>query len=93
MTSKCYTVKLIAKLLTIAVVMFIAYICHSMAPAISNELALTQMQNSNAALVFMDARVKIGTIVSVISYSIALVLSYGIVRDTYNFVKTINTEN
>lgn len=71
----------------------IAAIGQSMSPVISNELALTQMQNDNAMFVAMNAYNKIKPIFNTLYSCVILWFVYTLGRDTYKFVKTIHTNN
>ena len=91
---KQFVKRMITKIVVFVIMMIIiSGLMYPVGAVISNELALTQMQNDNAMFVAMSAYSQIKTIIG-IAYSGAIILFvYTLVRDTYKFVKTINTEN
>lgn len=92
--TKQFVKKTIRRMMIFAIVMFIvAAISQSMSPVISNSLALTQMQNDNVMFVVMDTYNRIKPIFNALYSCVILWFVYTLGRDTYKFVKTINTEN
>lgn len=82
----------VRKIVIFAVLMFIvAAIAQSISPLVTNELALTQMQNSNEMYVLMNTYTKIRPIANTIFNTIIYVFVGIIIRDIYDFVK-INKE-
>ena len=72
------------------IMIVVSAISQSLAPVITNELALTQMENSNELFILMNTYNKIKPIFNAL-YSCAIlwfVLTLG--RDTYKFAKSIN---
>ena len=59
---------------------------------ISNELALTQMQNSNEMFAIMNTYFKVRSVFKFVYAGITLWFTGTIARDIYKFVKTINAE-
>ena len=89
---KLFVKKTIVKTSVFAFIMFvIAALVQSASPLVSNELALTQMQNSNEMYVLMNTYNKIRPIVNVVYAGIVALFVYTLGRDTSKFVKTINT--
>lgn len=68
-------------------------ITQAMSPVITNEIALTQMQNSNEMFVLMDTYSKFRPVVNLIFAGVIVWFTYTIGRDVYKFVKTINPKN
>lgn len=92
--TKQFVKKTIRRTLIFAFVMFIvAAIGQSIEPMVTNELALTQMQNDNVMFVAMNAYNKIKPIFNALYSLIILWFVYTLGRDTYKFVKTTNNEN
>lgn len=76
------------------IMIIITAIAQSISPIISNELALTQMQNDDAMFVLMNTYNQIKPIFNITYSCVILWFVYTLGRDTYKFVKTINnTEN
>ena len=89
---KLFVKKTIVKTAVFAFIMVvIAALVQSASPLVSNELALTQMQNSNEMYVLMNTYNKIRPIVNVVYAGIVALFVYTLGRDTSKFVKTINT--
>ena len=92
--TKQFVKKTIRRTVIFAVIMvIIAAISQSISPVISNELALTQMQNDNAMYVAMNTYNRIKPIFSTVYSCVILWFVCTLGRDTYKFAKTINTEN
>jgi hypothetical protein len=92
--TKQFVKKTIRRTMIFAIVMIIvAAISQSMSPVISNSLALTQMQNDNVMFVIMDTYNRIKPIFNALYSCVILWFVYTLGRDTYKFVKTINTNN
>ena len=92
--TKQFVKKTIRRTMIFAIVMIIvAAISQSMAPVISNELALTQMQNDNVMFVAMNTYNKIKPIFNALYSCVILWFVCTLGRDTYKFVKNINTTN
>lgn len=77
----------------IFLMMLVHSIGQAMSPIISNELALTQMQNSNEMFVLMGMRSTISHIVKLIYVFIIGWFVGTIARDTCKFTKSMSTEN
>ena len=91
---KQFVKKTIRKVVMFTFLMIIvASIAQSMSPVISNELALTQMQNSNEIFVIVNTYNKVRPIANSIYVGIIIWFTYMLGRDVYKFVKTINVEN
>ena len=91
--TKQFVKKMIRRTFIFAFVMIVvAAIGESMSPVISNELALTQMQNDNAMFVLMNTYNKIKPILTALYSCVILWFVYTIGRDTYKFAKTIHTD-
>lgn len=65
----------------------------SIAPIVTNNLALTQMQNSDEMFVAMETYVKLRPIVNIAYTGIFIWFGCGIVKDICKFNKSINTTN
>lgn len=73
------------------VMIIVSAIAQAISPVITNEMALTQMQNDNVMFVAMNTYYKLKPVVN-IAYSCAIlwfVCTIG--RDTYKFAKSFNT--
>ena len=79
-------------LIFVLVVSIVTAISQAMSPVISNELALSQMQNDDFMFVVMDTYNRIKPIFNMLYSCVILWFVYTLGRDTYKFVKTINTE-
>lgn len=91
--TKQFVVKTLRKIIIFTLVMIIVTsIGQALNPIISNELALTQMQNDNTMFVIMDTYDKVKPIITFIYAIVVIWFTSTIARDTYKFVKTINTE-
>lgn len=93
--TKQFVKKTIRRTLIFAFVMIIvAAIGNSISPIVSNELALTQMENDNMMFVVMNTYHQIKPIFSTLYSCVIIWFVYTLGRDTYKFAKTINnTEN
>jgi hypothetical protein len=65
----------------------------SISPIMTNNLALTQMQNSNEMYMLMNTYSKVRPIVNLVYVFIVCYFMGTIARDIHKFVKTIETEN
>lgn len=92
---KQFVKKTIRRTLIFAFIMIVvAAIGNSISPIVSNELALTQMENDNLMFVVMNAYNRIRPIFNTLYSCVILWFVYTLGRDTYTFAKTINnTEN
>lgn len=91
---KDFVKKSIVKTIIFAVIMcIIASIAQSLSPVVSNALALTQMQNSDEMYMLMNTYNNIRPIINALYICVIAFFVYTLSRDTYKFVKTINTEN
>lgn len=92
--SKQFVKKTARRTMIFVFVMFVvAAIGQSISPFISNNLALTQMQNDNVMFAVMNTYNQIKPIFNALYSCVILWFVYTLGRDTYKFVKTINTEN
>lgn len=90
---KQFIKKTIKRVLIFTMVMIVvSAVMQSIAVPVSNELALTQMQNSNEMFVLMNVYSKLKPIVTVVYSCVILWFVYTLGRDTYKFAKTINTQ-
>lgn len=92
---KQFVTKMVRRTVIFTIIMIVvAAISQAMSPIITNNMALTQMENDNMTFVIMDTYNRIKPIFNAL-YSCAIlwfVCTLG--RDTYKFAKTINnTEN
>lgn len=84
-----FVFKLIAKLTLITALVVAMVVANSLAPTITNAVAMGQMQNSDAAFALMDIYPKVVSAAIVIgSVSIGLIL-YTIYSDTRTFIHTV----
>ena len=91
--TKQFVKKIIKKLVIFAFIMVIlTSFTQAMSPVISNEIALTQMQNSNEMFVMMNTYNKIRLIVNAVYAGITIWFTYTIGRDIYKFVNVANNE-
>ena len=93
MTLKKFITKTIRKIIVFTFAMvIIGSIMQSMSPVISNEMALTQMENSNEMFILMNTYNKVRPIVDVVYSGIIIFFVYTIGRDTYKFIKNYKNE-
>lgn len=91
MTTKKFTTRAITRCVIFAILV-VAYIILSQSmPTISNEVALTQMQNSNEMFTLMNTYAQIKPIINVVFVGVILWFTGMTTYDTYKFVKTITT--
>ena len=83
-----FTVKIIVKIVIVAIVSMI--ICTLNSPIITNELALTQMENSNKLYLIVEAYNRVQHIISVIYGCITTLLVGSTICDIYKFISTQN---
>ena len=86
--------KIAVRIIIFTFVMFVVTaVSQSFSVIVTNELALSQMRNDNAAFVMMNAYNRIKPIVGTLYIIITIWFVYTLGRDTYKFVKTNNNEN
>ena len=91
MTTNKFTTKLTVRSILFGI-LTVAYIILSQSmPTISNEVALTQMQNSNEMFTLMNTYAHIKPIINVVFVGVILWFTGITAYDTYKFVKAINT--
>lgn len=91
---KQFTKKMIRKsVLFIFLMIIVTAIGQSASPIVSNNLALTQMQNSNEMYMLMNTYNKIRPIVNLVYVFIVGWFAGTAARDIYKFVKTVSEEN
>lgn len=91
---KQFTKKMIRKsVLFIFLMVIITAIGQSIGPVVTNNLALTQMQNSNEMYVLMNTYSKVRPIVNLVYVFIVCYFIGNIARDIHKFIKTVETEN
>lgn len=91
---KQFIKKTVIKVLVFVVVMsVVTAIIQSVSPTITNEIALSQMQNNNESFILINAYDKIRPMINLVYLVISAMFVYTLGRDTYKFVKTINNEN
>ena len=89
--TKQFVKKMVGRVLIFVFVMIImTAIGQSISPVISNELAMTQMQNSNEMFVLMNTYNNVKPIINITYSCVILWFMYSLGRDTYKFAKTIN---
>lgn len=94
MEVKTFIRRLISRtLIFVAIMIIISIGLESMTPVINNEIAMTQMENSNASLVLMDSYEKIKPLVNIAKILIIAWFSATITHDTYKFVTYNEKEN
>ena len=87
MSNTKFAVKITVKIIIFIVVSIIAFTFLN-SPIISNELALTQMGNSNELYLMVETYNKIRPIISVIYSCITALLAWSAICDIYKFIKT-----
>lgn len=93
MTLKKFITKTIMKVIVFMFAMIIiGSIMQSMSPVISNEMALTQMENSNEMYILMNTYNKVRPIANAVYSGIIIFFVYTIGRDTYKFTKNYKNE-
>lgn len=83
--------RMITKIVLFIVMMIIiSALMHPVGVVISNELALTQMQNDDLMFVAMNTYDQAKHVIGIVYSCVILWFVYTLVRDTYKFVKNIN---
>lgn len=85
---KTFVKKLVTKGIILAFIFIILAAAGQAAPVLTNEMALTQMENSNAAFVLMETYNKIMPAVRTVALCAALFIVVSIGYDTYIFTKS-----
>lgn len=86
MNTTKFTIKLITKIIIYAIISAIALTLLFASPVISNELAMTQMGNSNELYLLMENYNRIKHLVSIV-YGLITTLFVGTtIYDTYKFI-------
>ena len=92
--SKHFVKKTVRRTLIFAFVMVVvAAIGQSISPVVSNELALTQITNDNVMFAVMNTYNRLKPSFNALYSCVILWFVCTLGRDTYKYVKTINTEN
>lgn len=92
--TKHFVRKLVKKGVIFAFLMIVVTaVGQSIAPIVTNNLALTQMQNSDEMFVAMETYSKLKPIVNITYAGIFVWFGCGIVKDICKFNKSINTTN
>ena len=86
MTIKKYIIKTTAKIIIFAIISIIA-LTLLQSPVIDNNLALGQMENSDALFILMDIYNKVAPLISVIYGCITAIFAGTIIYDTYKFIQ------
>ena len=90
---KRFIKKTAVKIVIFAIVMILASaIFQSMSPVVTNEMAMTQMENSNEMFVMMESYNKIKPMFNTAYSLIILLFVYSIIRDSYKFIRNINND-
>lgn len=92
MSTNKFIFKLIAKLALITALVVTMVVANSLAPTITNAVAMGQMQNDNLTFALMDIYPKVVSMARVVgSVSIGLIL-YTIYSDVRTFVHPVGNE-
>ena len=75
-----------------ALLVIVSAISQAVSPIVTNELALGQMQNSSEAYILMNTVGGVKSLFTLTHSCIILVYLYTLGKDSYKFIKTINTE-
>lgn len=86
MSTKKFIIKTTIKVLIYAIISTIA-LSMLTSPVITNELALTQMQNSDELYVLMDTYNKVRPFISIVYGLITALFAGTTIYDTYKFIK------
>ena len=90
---KQFVKKMIRKITVFVVLMIVlTAIGQSISPTITNNIALSQMQNSDASFTLINTYNKIRPIINLASGFIASYFIGNIYRDIYRFAKTMTDE-
>lgn len=92
MSTKRFIIKTTIKLAIIAIVSTII-LTLLQTPVLTNQIALTQMENSDGFFVTMELYYKIAPIVRTVYYCIVTVLFASVAYDSYKFIKSKIKEN
>lgn len=80
-------------LIFVFIMIIVAAVGQSISPVITNEMALTQMQNDNMMFAMMNTYNRIKPIFNALYSCVTLWFVCTLGRDTYKFVKTANSAN
>lgn len=86
MRVKSFVIKTVTKIIIYAIISTIA-LSQLNSPIITNELALLQMEHSNALYMIMDTYNKVRPFISIIYGFITVMFAWTIIHDTYKFIK------
>ena len=75
--------KIAVKIILLITLMIVGIIADSMSPVIANDLAMTQMENSDALLVVTNAYNRIKPVVDILFTGIIIVVAGWIAYDVY----------
>lgn len=82
--------RLIVKSFLLVVLLLIGMIADSAAVVITNELAMTQLENSNILLVAMDTYIRLRPIISFAYGVIVCLVAFSVAKDLTKFAKSSN---
>lgn len=80
--------KIAVKIILLVTLLFIGMIADSIGPVMTNDLAMTQMSNSDAVLVAMNTYNQIRPIISITYGVIICLMLFWIARDLVKFAKS-----
>ena len=80
--------KIAVKTILLVVLLLIGMIVDSIAPIITNDLAMTQMENSNALFVVMSSYNQFKPIVSITFGIVICLVAFSLARDLVKFAKS-----
>lgn len=96
---KSELIKQFIKKMTKKTVVFVVFLIvitaigQSVGPIVTNDMALTQMQNSNEMYMLMNTYNKIRPIINLVYVFVVSYFIGNISRDIYKFVKTVSEED
>lgn len=92
METKTYIRRLISRTLIFITIMFIVSIgLEGMTPVINNDIAMTQMENSNASLILMESYERFKPLMNIAKILIVTWFGVTVTHDTYKLIKGLET--
>ena len=90
---KRFLKKTVVKIIVFAFIMVIvSAIFQAMAPVVTNEMAMTQMENSNEMFIMMETYNKLKPLVNTAYSLIVFVFICTIIKESYKFIRNINND-
>lgn len=79
--------KIVVKIILLIALVFIGIIAGNMAPVLTNDLAMTQLENSDALLVATNTYNQIKPVIDILYTGLIIAIACSITRDVYKLYK------